>query len=263
MLRYLDLYKDFALQYLKSLMQSKANFFIGFAGFFLMQMSGILFLSMVFSQIPTLNGWTFYEILFIYGFSQLPRGIDHLFADYLWVFSGNSIIRGDFDRYLLRPINPLFHVLSERLQLDAIGEIVIGSIIVVYSLINLNLQITFIGLILFIITVLAGAIIYTSIKLFFTALAFWIKDSFPLLNIVYMLSDFSKYPNAIYSKGIQVLLSFIIPFSFTAFIPASYFLRKSSLIYSIIGTIIVAFVTFIIAYKTWLQGIKVYESAGN
>lgn len=263
MLRYLDLYKDFALQYFKTLMQSKANFFIGFIGFFFIQMSGILFLSMVFNQIPSLNGWTFYEILFIYGFSQLPRGIDHLFADYLWVFSGNSIIRGDFDRYLLRPINPLFHVLSERLQLDAVGEIVIGVIITIYAAINLHLNITLIGVILFIITILAGTLIYTSIKLFFASWAFWIKDSFPLLNIVYMFSDFAKYPNSIYSKGIQIFLSFIIPFSFTAFIPAAYFLNKATLFYSVIGTVLAAIITSTIAYKTWLAGIKVYESAGN
>lgn len=260
---YLDLYKDFVLQYFKTLMQSKSNFFIGFSGFLLIQMSGILFLKIVFSQIPSLNGWSFYQMLFIYGFSQIPKGIDHFFTDYLWIFSSDVIIKGDFDRYLLRPINPLFHILSERLQLDALGEIFIGIAIVILATLKLNITISIVGFILFIIAIIAATIIYTSIKLFFASLAFWMKDSFPLLNIAYMFSDFAKYPNNIYSYGIQIFLSFIIPFSFTSFIPVSYFLNKGTLIYSILGTVVVAIITWCIAYRTWIMGISKYDSCGN
>ena len=263
MLRYLDIYKDFVAQYLKILMQSKANFFIGFIGFVCSQASGILFLTMVFSQIPDLNGWSFYEILFIYGFSQLPRGLDHLYSDYIWLFGMQVVIKGEFDRYLLRPLNPLFQILAERFQLDALGELFVGATIVVISLVNLNIEITFLRILSFILVVIAGSIIYTAIKLFFASFAFWIKDSYPILNIVYMFSDFTKYPNSIYSRGVQVLLSFIIPFSFTAFIPASYFLDKSSFAYAVIGTCIVAIISFAIAYGFWLKGVKAYESSGN
>jgi ABC-2 type transport system permease protein len=105
--------------------------------------------------------------------------------------------------------------------------------------------------------------IYTSMKLLIASLAFWIKDSFPVLNIVYMFSDFTKYPNSIYSKGVQFLLSFIIPFAFTAFIPASFFLGKEDFAYGVLGTCIVAVVAFVIAYGTWIKGMKAYESSGN
>lgn len=263
MKRYLDIYKDFVVQYLKILMQSKANFFIGFIGFICTQASGILFLTMIFSQIPNLNGWSFYEILFIYGFAQLPRGLDHLFSDYIWMFSMNVIVRGEFDRYLLRPLNPLFQVLAETLQLDALGELFVGIIIVVISVLNLDIQITFLRILSFILVIVAGSIIYTAIKLFFASFAFWIKESITILNIVYMFSDFTKYPTSIYSKGVQIILNFIIPFAFTAFIPASYFLNKSSFVYAVIGTCIVAIISFAIAYATWLKGIGAYESSGN
>lgn len=263
MLRYLDIYKDFVKQYFKILMQSKANFFIGIICFVLSQVTGILFITMVFETIPDLNGWSFYEILFIYGFAQLPRGIDHLISDYIWLFSKNTIIKGEFDRYLLRPLNPLFQVFAERFQLDALGEILTGIVIVGYSITNLSITITATKVIAFIIVIFSGAVIYTAIKLFFASLAFWIKESFPILNIVYMFSDFTKYPNSIYGKGIQIILSFIIPFAFTAFIPASYFLDKGTITYCVLGTIIVAIISFLIAYKTWNLGIKSYESAGN
>ncbi len=263
MSRYWKLYKRFVAQYLKILMQSKANFFIGFVGFFAVQMSGIAFLYLVFENIPNLNGWSFYEILFIYGFAQLPRGIDHLLTDYLWIFSRDTIVKGDFDRYILRPLNPLFQVIAERLQLDAIGELVTGGLIIGIACRKLNMTFTIVEGLLFIVLIIAGAVIYTSIKLFIASLAFWIKRSMQVLMMVYSFSDFSKYPNNIYSKGIQAVTTFIIPFAFTAFIPASYFLKKSSVYWGVFGTVVVAIVSFIIAYSTWCIGVKNYESAGN
>ncbi|WBW98399.1 ABC transporter permease [Oceanirhabdus sp. W0125-5] len=263
MRRYWKLYKRFISQYLKILMQSKTNFFMGFLGFFSVQMSGIAFLYLVFENIPNLNGWSFYEILFIYGFAQLPRGVDHLLTDYLWVFSRNTIVTGDFDRYILRPINPLFQVIAERLQLDAVGELVTGVLIMGIAYNKLNMSLTLIEIVLLIIVIIAGAIIYTSIKLFIASLAFWMKQTMHLLFMVYSFSDFAKYPNNIYSKAIQGVITFIIPFAFTAFIPASYFLNKSSIYLGIFGTVGVAIATFVIAYSTWCIGVKNYESAGN
>lgn len=263
MIRYLKLYKKFVSQYIKFMMQSKVNFFIGFFCFLTTQATGLVFLYLVFQQIPTLKGWTYYEILFIYGFAQLPRGIDHLFTDYIWLLGMRVIVRGDFDRYLLRPINPLFHLISERFQPDALGEIAVGIIITAVATIKLDLKITFLNLTLFTVFIIAGAIIYTSIKLFFASLAFWIKNSMPIMNLVYALSDFTKYPNQIYSKSVQAIISIIIPFAFTASIPASYFTGQTSLVFALLGTVGISAISFTIAYSTWLYGIKIYESAGN
>ena len=51
LLRHLRLYRIFAVQYLKTTMQSKVDFFIGLGGFLLSQGAGIAFLYLVFEQI--------------------------------------------------------------------------------------------------------------------------------------------------------------------------------------------------------------------
>ncbi len=260
---YLSLYKDFVLQYWKTLMASKVNFFLGLAAFLATQAGGVLFLVFVFQAIPNLNGWTLPQLMFIYGFAQLPRGIDHLFADYLWLFTNVTIVQGDYDRYLLRPLSPLFQVIAERFQGDALGEILVGIIILVIAVGQLALPFSLLNVALFIVLVFAGALIYTSIKLFFASLAFWIKDSFPLLNIAYMFADFAKYPENIYMRPVSVFLSFVLPFSFTAFIPASWFLGTGTWQWTILGTLVAALVSATIAGLTWKAGQKVYDSAGN
>lgn len=261
--KYSRLYIKFVAQYMKALMEYKGDFFVGLFSFFVVQATGIAFLYLVFQRIPNLNGWSFNEMLFIYGFAQLPRGLDHLLTDNLWLLSGRIIVRGDFDRYLLRPINPLFHLLAERFQPDAFGELAVGILLIAVSIPKLGVTISFMNIVIFICLVVLGALIYAAIKLFFASFAFWLKRSQSILFMNYMLADFTKYPLTIYSKFIRIILSYIIPFAFTAFYPAGYFVGKVNMGTAVLGTTIAAAAAITIAYTTWLLGMKAYESAGS
>ena len=263
MKRYLKLYIKFMAQFWKGLMEYRVDFFVGLFGFLIGQATGITFIYLIFQRIPSLNGWSFYQIVFIYGFAQLPRGLDHLLTDNLWMLSGRIIARGEFDRYLLRPINPLFHLLAEVIQPDAFGELIVGVILVTTASIKLHISFSLINIILFILLIIFGSIIYTSIKLIFASIAFWIKFSQAVLYMNYQISDFAKYPLSIYSKWMRVILSFIIPFAFTAYYPAGYFVGKVNLKFAVLGTCLVSIIMFSIAYTVWLMGIKAYESAGS
>lgn len=263
MKRYLRLYIIFLKQYMKAQMQSKLDFMMGFFSFFLNQILGIIFIYLVFEKIPNLNGWSFDQMIFIYGFAQIPRGIDHFVADYLWVFTRKTVRDGSFDRYLLRPINPVYQIIIERCQPDGIGEILVGILLVIRSAKNLNLQFSMISIVLFVISVIVGAIIFTSIKLFFATNAFFMKDAYSLLFLAYNTSDFVKYPLEIYSKPVRIILNYIIPFGFTAFIPASYFLKSGSVYTTIGAEIVIAIFAFFIAYRYFCFGCQRYESAGN
>ena len=267
--RYARLYRVFVAQFFKSLLQSKTDFFIGLAGFFLTQATGIAFLYLVFQQIPTLSDWTFDQLLFIYGFAQIPRGIDHLLTDNIWLLAWRYIVNGQFDRYMLRPMNLFFQVICEKLQPDALGELLVGSILVIGSLVKGIVVVDFEHGVLFVVSVLAGALIYTSIKLFFASLSFWVKISGPFLQVAYEMADFAKYPTEIYAKAIRFIITWIIPFAFVAYLPASYFLGVGGFLGMnsnavVIGIeCIIAIVFWIVAYAVFHKGTMIYESAGN
>ena len=261
--KYLRLYRLFLVQYIKTTMQSKVDFLMGFFAFFIEQFLGILFISVIFGKIPSLDGWGFYEILFIYGFAQIPRGIDHIFTDLIWILAGDMVVEGTFDRYLLRPINPLFHICVDRFQPDGLGELIIGGILTGVAVSNMSVTITPVWVILFILSLFPGTVIYTSVKLFFASLAFWVKDSMPILQIAYNSSDFSKYPISIYNAPIRFTLTFVIPFAVVAYYPAAALLGKESMLYAIGLEVIVAVVAWVIAYGTFKRGMNRYESAGS
>ena len=69
--RALRLYRTFVVQHLKNLMEYKIDFLTGAVSFLFNQVINIMFLSIIFSQIPNLVGWSYEEIIFIYGFSHL------------------------------------------------------------------------------------------------------------------------------------------------------------------------------------------------
>lgn len=261
--RYARLYRVLVSQFFKVVMQSKVDFLMGLLGFFLTQASGIIFLYLVFQQIPSLQGWSLDQLIFIYGFAQIPRGIDHLFTDNIWLVAWRLVINGEFDRYMLRPMNVFFQVIAEKLQPDALGELLIGTILVVSSIQKgiVVMDPTHIGL--FFVSIFAGALIYTSIKLFFASLAFWIKRSGPFLQLAYELADFAKYPTDIYNKGIRFIITWVIPFAFVAYLPASYFLGVTAAPMVVGIESAIAIVFWFVAYGVFSYGIKNYESAGN
>ena len=263
MLRYLRLHRIFVAQYLKKLMEYKVDFLLGAVGLVLIQSLQILFIGIIFSQIPALNGWSFEEILFIYGFSLIAKSMDHLFTDTLWMVGYRIVRKGEFDKYLTRPINTLYHVIAENFCVDAFGDLLMCILLLAYSIPKLDMPFHWYTIPLVLIVVVFATLIYTSLKIITAAIAFWTKASGHIIHMLYMTNDFSKYPVTIYNKAVQTIITYVIPFAFTADYPASYFLTGKDPLFCIGGTVIAGTVLFALALFVWSRGLRAYESAGS
>lgn len=272
-MRYIKIYFHFLAQHLKSMLEYRVDFYIGIISFVFTQIAGIIFLDVLVKETGIL-GWTYYELLLIYGMFQIPRGIDHLLTDNLWLIS-YYVRRGMFDKYLIRPVNVLFHVIAERFQLEALGELIVGVVVLCIAIPNLSVSLGFVDIILLIIFIIFGALIYTSIKLITSSLAFWTKDSQPIVSLTYEVATFTKNPIEIYPKPIRFILVYVLPFGFTSYFPSAFILGKMNgnvgmdwiLVNNeaglIIQAIITALVFMIIALMVWRKGLSRYESAGS
>ncbi len=257
------MHRIFIAQDLKKMMEYKIDFLTGAVSFLLGQAVNIAFLWIIFSQIPQLKGWEYNEIIFIYGFSLLPKALDHLFCDNLWMVGYSIVAKGDFDKYLTRPINPLFTVIVERFQVDALGELIVGIALIASTIGKVSIQFSFLNVLLFLLVIPFATLIYTSIKTATSAIAFWTKRSGQITHVFYMVNDFAKYPTTIYNNFIKTIITYIIPFAFTAFYPASYFLTGENPLFNIGLTIVMSCVLMVIAVLIWNKGVSAYESAGS
>lgn len=262
-MRFLRLYRTFLVQRLKTMMEYRVDFLTGAASFLVDQLVNILFISLIFGQIPALDGFSYNEILFIYGFSLVPKGLDHLCTDNLWKVAWFVVRKGDFDKYLTRPINPLLHVIMEDFQLDALGELLVGIVLMCIEGSALGLHLSFLNVVLMVIAILFGALIFTGIKIAGASIAFKIKQSGSILQIFYLTSDFAKYPATIYSNAIRNIVTYIIPFAFTAYYPASYLLRGGNPLFCIGGVVIAGCAVMAVGIFLWNYFLAQYESAGS
>jgi len=245
------------------MMEYKGDFIVGVLSMLINQVLNVVFLSIIFTKIPSLLGWNFNEVVFIYGFSLIPKGIDHLFFDNLWIIGHFTVQKGEFDKYLTRPLNSLFHVMVERLQADAFGELVVGAALICTSLPQLNIEYSVGKILLILIVIPFSSLIYTSIKIGTAAIAFWIKRSGNITFMFYMVNDFAKYPVTIYNSFVKTIVTYIIPFAFTAFYPAKYFLTGDNPGFNIGTTVILTLILMLLSIFIWNKGIKAYESAGS
>lgn len=262
-MRFLRLYRIFVVQRLKSLMEYRVDFLTGATSFLVDQLTNILFIHILFSQIPALDGYLYNEILFIYGFSLVPKGLDHLCTDNLWKVAWFVVRKGDFDKYLTRPINPLLHVIMEDFQFDALGELLTGIVLMIIAGSALGLQLTLVQVLLMLVAIIFGTLIFTGIKIAGASIAFKIKQSGSILQIFYLTSDFAKYPTTIYSSAVRNIVTYIIPFAFTAYYPASYLLRGGDPLFCIGGVVVAGCAVMAVGIAMWNGFLSTYESAGS
>ncbi len=262
-MRFFRIYKIFVAQKIKMLMEYRVDFLTGATSFLITQLTNLVFIGIIFGQIPHLNGFLFQEIIFIYGFSLMSKGLDHLLTDNFWKLAYFVVRKGDFDKYLTRPIDPLVHVIIENIEFDALGEFITGIVLFIISSRKLKLHFGPLDILLLIIAVIFGAMIFTAIKIIGAAIAFWIQRSGSILQIFYGTSDFARYPTTIYNAFVKNLITYIIPFAFTSYYPAVYFLRGENPLFNIGGVVVAAVILLLISICVWNRGLSAYESAGS
>lgn len=262
MSRYLSLYWYFLLQRFKILMEYRVNFIIGASSTVLLQAAGLAAIWVVMSQIPSLRGWNFNEVLLVYGLLTLSKSINHMFADNLWTIGWQYIRSGNFDRFLVRPIDPLFHLLADRFCHDGIGNFLVGAALVAKASASLSIAWTPLHLYYLMLAVLSGGGIFIALNLITATSAFWIMDSIPVTQIIFNTHEFAKYPLDIYGRGISILMTWLIPYGFASFYPASYLLGRDNSWLAWAGPFVSA-VLLLVSYRVWRFGLGHYAGTGS
>jgi len=222
----------------------------------------------IFDRFKIMQGWTLYEVLFLFNLNAVSNGISSFIFYSPIVYLEQMVQRGEFDIVLIRPMNPLVYTLLGRPTYYFIGHIILGTIIFAICFANLAIHVTLIKVIFLVIDIIGAVLIQSAMYVIIGSLAFWIVRIWSIFEIVTnSLNHMIDYPVSIYGKGIQAFLTFVVPFAFINFYPATYFLEKKgvNLFNPILqyGTPVVGIVSFLLAYKLWKIGVNRYESTGS
>lgn len=261
-MRYFSLYLYFLQQRLKVLLEYRMNFVIGAASMVIVQGAGILSIWVVMDQVPSLQGWSLDEVLLIYGVMMLSRSISHMFADNLWTVGHHYIRTGGFDRFLVRPIDPLFHLLADRFCHDGVGTFLVGAALVTKASIGMGLRWSPAMLAYLALMVLSGGLIFIALMLITATLSFWMTDSLPITRMMHETYEMAKYPLTIYGRGVTFLLTWVFPFALASFYPASHLLGRDVGLMAWLPPL-VAVILLAIGYRFWRFGLRYYAGTGS
>lgn len=216
---------------------------------------------------PSMNGWDFRDMAFLYGLWMLGHAVHNtLFSSVSEI--PERIREGDFDRVLIRPLDALFQVVATPGQVFP-DELLLGLIYFIGATWYAHVRVDAAFVVFVPLVVFGGALIDLGINLMIATVAFWFVRVDALRWIVLQLEqEFTRYPIGIYSRGVRLLLTFVLPFAFMNYFPATYFLGKTDgalslppfvgLLTPVIGTIFVA-----IAYGFWRIGLDRYQGVGH
>jgi ABC-2 type transport system permease protein len=218
------------------------------------------------SKTPDLEGWSRPELLFVLGFSMIPISLFHTLCGNLYSLSSTYIIQGNLDRVLLRPYPSFLQICFDRIAIEDLTGAVFGALVITYALAHMPefAWSPFHLLMLAVLLVSAFAVV-VAVFMAFAATGFWFEDRVGMVPPVYNLMEFGRWPNRIYHPAMRWLISAVIPFSFVAFYPASYFLRgpgDQSVLLPLL-TPVVAAVSLMLAIWLWRTGIRRYSSTGS
>ena len=138
-----------------------------------------------------------------------------------------------------------------------------GIALVCVSLPQLSIEWSVLKVLLGIAAILFATFIFTGIKTITAAVAFWSKRSGNIIYMVYMFNDFAKYPVTIYNEFVKNLITYVIPFAFTAYYPALYLLTGENPLYNVGMTVLLSAALMSLGVFVWNRGIRAYESAGS
>jgi viologen exporter family transport system permease protein len=263
LLRHARLFGLYFSQYAKARLEYRLDFFSSVFASFLGTAAAFGFLLIVFSRVPAVRGWTFPEMVFLYGFSLIPLGVFNVLSWNLYLFSDRYLIEGRFDRVLVRPVDSIFQVLFEAFRLESLQESVTGVVAVVWASRRLGLVFGPLDVVMFVLWAGCGAAIYLAIFIGLTATSFWIEDRIGIVPPVFNLMQFGRYPLTIYDGWIRFTLSFVIPFAFASFYPVIHFLRRGEFAREFWAVPLIAVATLGIALSVWNIGVRRYHSTGS
>jgi ABC-2 type transport system permease protein len=248
-------------------LEYRANFLLWAAFAVVYHGTALAALWVMLHAFPSMNGWDFRDMAFLYGLWMLAHALhDTLFFG---VGSVPEYVRdGEFDRLLVRPLDTLFAVIAIPGQVFP-DELLLALGYFGFATWYSGVRVDAIFVLCVPFVVAGGTLIELALNLIVATVAFWFVRVDALRWILLQLEqEFTRYPIGIYSRGVRLFLTFVFPFAFMNYFPASYFLHKPGGTFGLPAAVglltpAVGAAFLALAYAFWRVGLDRYEGVGH
>jgi ABC-2 type transport system permease protein len=262
------IYIKLAVASVRAKMEYKVVFIFMFFALIIYSLGQLGVILVVVNKFKSINGWDLGEMAFLYGMLVFSQAVASLLFSPLVQFE-THIIEGTFDRYLLRPLNPLGQILAGSFEIGSFPYLLIGTAALWFGSAKAMVQWSLFKGMAFILVVSGAVLILGGIRIAVSAVAFWTTRNRSLVHIIVFSSkEMILYPVSIFSHSVQIFLTLVFPIAFVNFYPSYMFLDKdpSGLMFHPdiqYFTPIVGVIVFTLSYALFKVGMNRYQSVGN
>lgn len=264
---YRQLYVRLMGAQLRAAMQYRVSFISEILGNLIISGLDFAMVAILLTRFRAIGGWTLAEVAFLYGCSSISLALAELFIGAFDNFE-QWVVRGDFDRVLLRPLPVVYQMMTGALALRRFGRMFQGALALGVGLFLLRPAWDLGHILFFGVTLAGGAFFFMAIFILGATLSFWSPQSAELTNIFTYGGQFmTSYPMHIYEAWMRSLFTFVIPMAFINYYPALYLLNKPDPV-GLPGWVpfaapFVALLAFGVAVRVWGFGVAHYQSTGS
>lgn len=211
----------------------------------------------LFERFGTINGWDGVAFLGMQGVNMFIFGTVILFNAGIPELS-RFIDNGTFDTFLTKPASVLAQVASSRIEIAALGDILLGVVLMVgYSIFA---QVDLLSVALFLVTLVIGMVLMYCFTLMPFILAFYIFDADKVARATaFFFLDSGIFPTGVIGGKLRLVLLTVWPGLFIGAVPADV-LRGLHWEWVAVGLVVAA---SWLAIALWLfhKSLRKYESA--
>lgn len=258
------IYFRYLLILLKSQMQYRTSFWLlcfgqFFVPFFIF--AGMYFLFELFGNI---KGWEFFEVALCFAVIHMAFAISECFARGFDSFSG-LVVRGEFDRLLVRPRSTVVQVLGSRFEFSRVGRLLQSVVVFIWAITNLSIEWSIFKVITLALMVVSGIFVFTGIFILAATLCFWTIQGIEVANIFTDGGrEIAQYPLGIYKKWVTRFFTYVIPFGCVNYLPLMYLLDKTNgNEYMYMLTPLFGIFFIFPCLLIWRIGVSYYRSTGS
>lgn len=261
-------YREYARLSIKTRVGYRVDFTIGTVGVIASNALNLALFGVLTSFFPSIGGWNFWELVFLYNLWLLAHGFYSTFFKNIENLQ-TLIVSGDFDKFLLKPVNPLVQLMGSQFYFFGAGDWAVAVTMLLVAGSHLGLAWTAGIWLFFGLTIIASALLETAIALILSTLAFWFSRADALAGFVFQFNYglTQKYPIDLFPLSLQGLLTFVFPFAFMNFFPAQILLGRpdKALFFPELAWFgpLVALIFCAAALAFWRVGLNHYKSSGS
>lgn len=233
-------------------------FFTGKAVRFAMM---IVVLFIIKNQVRSMGGYTSNEIVVFFLTYQFLDTVVQIMYRGVYLFD-TKVRSGEFDFYLLNPINALFRALLGKPDLNDVVFLIPSTLVSIYIVSTLGLQITPASTVWFLLLLFNSFLIATALHVLVLCLGVVASEVQSAIWLYRDITRLGQFPVVVYGELLRFALFFVIPVGLMVTVPAELLLHRQPSV-SLTLTTIVSTSLFAVSLRLWHKSLKKYTSASS